>query len=266
MYYETITYEREGNIAIITLNRPEVLNAFNIKMTEEIDEAIKESEKDGNVHVIIITGAGRAFSSGYDLGEMDTYPFDDVEKIWEFEYKKDFERMLNIWNCSKPIIAAVNGYAIAAGFILMSMCDIVIASEEAKFGMPAAKLMAAADLEISVIPWLVGIKKAKEFLFLGDMISANEAKEMGFINRIVPGDKLMDEAKDMADKIAKAAPFAIRMTKASLNRTLDIMGFTSALKAHFDTHILTHATSEGKVLQKELMEKGIKSAPYKKER
>jgi enoyl-CoA hydratase len=262
--YETITYEKEDGVIIITLNRPKVLNALNVKMTEEIDEAIKQAEGDEDARVVIITGAGRAFSSGYDLGEMNTYPFDDAERMWHFEYKKDFERMLDIWNCTKPTIAAVNGYAIASGFVLMNMCDIVIAAEEAKFGIPVAKLIAVADVEISVLPWLVGVKKAKELLFLGDMLDAVEAERIGLVNKVVPKERLIGEAKDMARKIAGAPPFAIKMTKASINRTLDIMGFTAALKAHFDTHILTHATSEGRALQKEVMEKGAKAAPYKR--
>ncbi|MDF2956076.1 MAG: Enoyl-CoA hydratase/carnithine racemase [Candidatus Alkanophagales archaeon MCA70_species_2] len=265
MDYEAITYEKEGEgIAVITLNRPEKLNALSIKMTEELDDALSHAETDTDVRAVVLTGAGRAFSSGYDLEEMKAYPFDMPEEIWQFERKKDFERMLHVWNCEKPTVAAVNGYAIAAGFILASMCDIVIAAENAKFGMPVVRLVAAADAEVSFLPWLVGVRKAKELLFLGEMFDAKEAERIGLVNKVVPPDRVLEEAKEVAKKIAEAPPFAIRLVKASINRTLDIMGFTAALKAHFDTHILSHATREAKAFQTNIKEKGVKAAPYKR--
>lgn len=250
MTFETIKYSKQDNIAFLMMNRPKTHNAQNIKMLDEIDIALQEAAKDDEVRVLIFGGIGKSFSSGHDLKEMieGTNPeyvkqreFMETRVLIEEDYY--YRKCLNIRDFPKPIIAQVQGHCLAAGLMLASMCDIIVAAENAEFGNPVGR-MAAIGVEILVEPWEVPIRIAKEMLFTGDSISAEVAYKHGMVNRVTSLENLESETLKLAEKIATMPPFALRMTKKSLNKTVDIMGQRDAWDHHFDLHQICHATQE----------------------
>lgn len=248
MDYKTILYEVSGNIGRITLNRPGQRNAQNEALILELDSALKAAEANDDVRVIVISGAGASFSSGHDMRLYDRadgslYRAPNVEGRWDYERSMFYDRCLAIWDSPKPTIAQVQGHCLSAGLMIAGMCDIIIAADDAQFGDPVVR-MGAASVELLLHPWLFGVRRAKEMLFTGDPINAQEAKLLGAVNRVVPKERLEEETRALAERIAKMPPFALRMVKHSLNRTLDFMGFRNALNAHFDVHQVAHATSE----------------------
>ncbi|MCM3568248.1 enoyl-CoA hydratase [Neobacillus mesonae] len=248
MDFETILFKKEDGIARVTMNRPHVRNAQNGRMIEEMDEAFRNAEHDPEVKVIILAGAGTSFCSGHDL---KLYPVEDgalyrapnVEGKWEYEREYFFKKMLRTWRMKKPVIAQVQGYCLGAGFVIANMCDLIVASEDSKFGDPVVR-MGAAAVEVFCHPWVLPPRIAKEILFTGNYIEAGRALQYGMVNKVVPLEKLETESQAMAEHIAKMPPFAIGMIKQSVNRTLDIMGFYNSINAHFDTHALSHWTDE----------------------
>lgn len=260
MTWETVLYEKNGNVATITLNRPDKRNAQNYRMITELDEAMKEAERDDDVRVIILAAAGPSFSSGHDMSGMAP---EGGMTDWRIgsEHHKDFEqeffvdKCLYIRNLPKPTIARVQGYCLAAGLMLACMCDIIIAAEDAVFANMVAR-MAAAGVELLIEPWEMGVRQAKEFLFTGDFINAGEAHRLGVVNRVVPRDKLEETVMELANKIALMPPVALRLTKKSLNRTQDIQGYTQSMSAHFDVHMLAHGSDETAKFIENAIEKG----------
>ena len=245
-----IEYESLGSTARIWHNRPESSNAEGKQLLDELDEAMTRAEQDEDVRVIIIGGRGKHFSAGHDIreGQAERSQF-TVEQRYDFESKYYYDYSLRIWDCPKPTIAQVQGACIAGGFMVANMCDLMIVSEDAFFSDPVVRTMSAAAVEILVHPWVMGSRRAREFLYTGKRITAREAYEWGMANRIVPLDGLDAAALAFADEIAVAPPFAVKLTKRSLNRTLDMQGFRNAIKAHFDTHQLSHATAETAALR-----------------
>ena len=211
MDLKNIILQKEGEIAILTFNRPEALNALNNQTRSEFREAMNEIREDDTVKVVILAGAGRAFIAGSDLKELrDTTPLQAHNIIRLGEIIESLE---------KPVIAAVNGFALGGGCEIVMACDIVIASEKAKFGQP--------ELSVGVIPGgggtqrlqrIVGVHKAKELIFTGDIIDAKEAERIGLVNRVVPAEKLNTAAKEMAEKIAKKSSAAVKLAKDAINR------------------------------------------------
>lgn len=256
-----IEIERTDAVARIWLNRPEARNAQNVRMLDELDTAFGELEADDSVHVIILAGRGPHFSSGHDLREgADSRADFSVEQRWMFEQKRYYDYSLRIWDCPKPTIAQVQGACIAAGFAVANMCDLVVAGESAFFSDPVGHTLSAAAVEVLIHPWVMGLRKAKEMLYTGGRIGAQEALAIGLVNRVAPDDQLADAAMALAQQIAKAPPFGMRLTKRSLNRTFDAQGFRTALAAHFDTHQLSHRTEEYAAVRR----KGIDGALAKK--
>lgn len=220
----TINFEIEMGIATITLNRPEAMNAMDPATYEEITEAFLEIDRDDSVRVGIVTGAGdRAFSAGADLKEMHKGASDDNH--WEPWTPSRWDFGLTT---SKPLIAAVNGYALAGGLELALVCDIRIASPNAVFGTPEVKWNLIDGFGAFILPRIVGLSKAMEMLLTGEFVDAQEALRVGLINRIIPGDQLMIEARHLAEKIAGNGAMAVRMTKELVER-----GLTSSLVDHF---------------------------------
>lgn len=216
MSYETIMYEKNDNIATVTLNRPDKLNGLNIKMVEELSHVAENIVSDKSVRAVIITGAGRAFSAGADIREMMTPGQPSLISTWlaKGEQVPCFSRIQNI---DKPVIGAINGLAIGGGCELALLCDLRIASIEAKFGF--------GEIKIGVIPAgggtvrsprIIGMTKAKELLFFGDPIDAEEAYRLGLVNKVVPPKRLLDEAKQWASTLAQRPPLALKAAKACL--------------------------------------------------
>lgn len=227
MAYKALMLEREGPIAIITLNRPNVGNSFDFRLMAEVDNALKEVAEDKNVRAVIITGAGKYFSTGIDL-TMFTNPesmVGDKEDAPEPPSPDDrtygkgtvVGGLLRIRNMSKPVIAAINGPAYGAALSLALGCDIRIASDRARFCMVFVKRGIVPDTAGSfTLPRVVGLPKACELIFTGDTIDAAEAEKIGLVNRVVPHDELMKSAKELAMRIAKNPPLAVAMAKADL--------------------------------------------------
>jgi enoyl-CoA hydratase len=246
--YKTIIYEVTGNVGRVTLNRPGQRNAQNEALILELDDALKRAEASAEVRVIVISGAGPSFSAGHDMrlyerADGSLYRAPDVEGRWDYERRMFYDKCFAIWDLPKPTIAQVQGHCLSAGLMIAGMCDLIIAADDALFGDPVCR-MGAASVELLLHPWLVGVRKAKEMLYTGDPITAQEALSLGMVNRVVPRARLEEETLALAERIAKMPPFALRMAKHSLNRTLDFMGFRNALNAHFDVHQVAHATTE----------------------
>jgi enoyl-CoA hydratase len=210
MTYTTIILEKKDRIAKITLNRPESMNAVNAMLRQETSDALEEIENDDQIDVIIFTGAGRAFSAGMDLKELGN----SSSGLISFPGVWDRIRLLN-----KPTIAAVNGFAITGGFELALCCDIIIASENAKFADTHARVgVLPAGGMSQILPRLVGTKKAKELSFTGNYMTAHEAMQFGLVNRVVHPDKLLSTAEALAKDIISADQGVVRIMKRTIDR------------------------------------------------
>jgi enoyl-CoA hydratase len=217
MTYETILLENHGRVGLITLNRPQALNALNAQLVSEVNHALDGLEADANIGCIVITGSKKAFAAGADIKEMAelTYP-----QIYMDDLFSDSDRVANR---RKPIIAAVNGFALGGGCELALMCDFILAGDNAKFGQP--------EINLGVLPGMggtqrltraVGKAKAMEMCLSGRLIDAVEAERCGIVARIVPSDELLDEALKVAAVIAsKSLPIAM-MIKESVNRAFEV--------------------------------------------
>jgi len=245
MSYEQITYEQIGAIARISLNRADKRNAQGQQLLRELDEAMVQAERDPEIRVVILAGQGAHFSAGHDLKEGTVLRANPtVESRYEYENEHFLGYCLRIYDLSKPTIAQVQGACIAAGFMVANMCDMMVASEDAYFSDPTAHTLGAAAVEMLIHPYVLGLRKAKEFLFTGSRLTAAEGLELGMINKVVPTGELEAETLKLAQRVADAPPFALRLLKRSLNRTRDAQGFRSAIEAHFDTHQLSHTSKE----------------------
>lgn len=247
MDYQDIIYEKLGPVARLWHNRPEMRNAENTRLLEELNHALSDAEADPSIRVIVLAGKNGHFSAGHDLkeGREKRIGF-GVEERWEYEEKYYFGYCMNVLNCAKPTIAQVDGACIAGGFMLANMCDLLVASDGAFFADPVVHTMAVAAVEVLIHPWVLGSRKAKEMLFTGQRMTAAEAVACGMANKVVPAAELDDAVLEMANRIAQAPPFTMKILKKSLNRTFDIMGRDAALRAHFDTHQLSHFSDEAK--------------------
>lgn len=214
MNFDCITYYRENDVAIIKLNRPQVLNATNRQMWLDIRLALEDIKNDPNIKVLIITGEGRSFSSGADLNESKERSVEEY-RDYLFEVKETTRQIINF---DKPIIAAINGYAIGSGHYLSLACDIRIIAEDAKIGSPEAQVASSNVGGASILLQnLIGSGKARELLFTADLIDGKEAERIGLVNKAVPLNMLMEKAMEMAQKISENDSFSIKMMKKGLN-------------------------------------------------
>ena len=214
--------EDVGPVRRFTLNRPERLNALSSELIETLSSTLADAATNDAVRVLIIRGAGRAFCAGYDLKEeAEQQAAEGAHDIgaWRSELAHDVDRMLEIFDHRKPVIAEVHGYCLAGGCDLMMMCDIAIVSDDAMFGEPEIRF--GSGVVTMVMPWLIGTRRTKELLLTGeDRIPANDALRIGLVNRVVPRDRLEKETLDLARSIAKLDPVAVALTKQSINRSL----------------------------------------------
>jgi enoyl-CoA hydratase len=219
MELKTIVYLKEEHVAWITLNRPKVLNAQNTTMLSELNSAFESARKDDEVRVIVLTGEGeRAFSAGGDIGEFIDWESIDYIKKYEGG-KRPYDWIREI---PKPVIAMVNGFALGGGCELAMACDIIIAAENAYFGLPEITVGAIpGGGGTQLLPRLVGEKKAKELIFTGEFISAEEALRLGLVNRVVPIGELREAVEELAGKLKCKSPAILRYAKLSVNRSLE---------------------------------------------
>ena len=256
--YENITLKRERSIAIITLNRPEKMNALSDGLLYDVRDAMDELEKDKTVRAVILTGAGRAFCAGFDLSPREK-PFTTVED-WREHAELGNEICFKIWRSRLPVVAAVNGYCLGGGCDLSMVCDLTVAAETAEFGEPEIQFQSSPPFVI--MPWVVGMKRAKELMLTGARISAAEAERIGLANRVVPADQLMDQARKLAVQLAKVPPPAMLLNKRAINRTFEISGVLSAIEYGAEIFALVQMSEsdEQKEFFKIAGEKGLKAA------
>ena len=224
MKYETIVLEKKENTATIILNRPEKLNAINPKMREELLDVFDVVDQDNDVRAVVITGAGRAFCAGADIKESFLPRIKEKKKGVIADVTREFTELgcLALAKVRKPVIASINGPAIGFGCTLTLVCDIRVASEEARFSMAFTRVGVLPEFGSTYfLPRLIGLGKACELFFTAKMIDAKEAKEIGLVNQVVPADELTKTTYEMASNIAKLAPLAIRLAKRALYRGLD---------------------------------------------
>jgi len=214
MDFECIIYEKEEGIATIKLNRTKVLNAMNKQLWLDFQEALEDVKSDPQIKALIVTGEGRAFSTGADLKESKNRSIEDY-RDYLVELQEATRKIIRF---EKPIIAAINGYALGSGYELALACDIRIAAEEAQIGSPEARVTSSVTGgAMRLVQDLIGPGKAKELLFTAEYIDGKEAERIGLVNKAVPLEQLMEEAKEMARKIAKNSSFSIKMIKTGLN-------------------------------------------------
>ena len=253
-----------GPVRRLTLNRPEVLNALSGALVEELSASLGRAATDQRARVVILRGAGRAFCAGYDLKEEAEHQAErgplDVA-AWREELAQDVERMLEIFDHPKPVIAQVHGYCLAGGCDLMMMCDLAVAADDAVFGEPEIRF--GSGVVTMVMPWLIGARRAKELLLTGeDRIDAAEALRIGLVNRVVPRERLEEETLALARKIAVMDPVALSLTKRSINRSLEVAGFREGLAANVDLDAIIESAEvpERKEFNRIREEQGLKAA------
>jgi enoyl-CoA hydratase len=214
MDFDCIIYEKEEGIATIKLNRTKVLNAMNKQLWLDFQVALEDVKSDPEIKALIVTGEGRAFSTGADLKESKDRSIEDY-RDYLVELQEATRKIIRF---EKPIIAAINGYALGSGYELALACDIRIAAEDAQIGSPEARVTSSVTGgAMRLVQDLIGPGKAKELLFTAEYIDGKEAERIGLVNKAVPLEHLMEEAKDMARKIAKNSSFSIKMIKTGLN-------------------------------------------------
>ena len=246
----TVRYAVEGHVCTLTMDRPEVANAQDTRLIDDLDAAFDAAGANDEVRVVVLTGAGRHFSSGHDLkalvGDVEADEWrqmrDTPEGKFEHEKVMYFDRCLRIRDFPKPTIAAVNGSCVAAGLMLACMCDLIVAADDAVFSNPVLRMTGAA-VEILVEPWEMPPRKAKEFLLAAEKFTADEAERLGMVNRVVPAERLLAEAHELAERVAKVPPATAQVVKRSINKTLDLMGQRDAWDYHFMAHHWMHNTA-----------------------
>lgn len=242
MPFQTLRYEEQDAIGYLTLNRPDRLNALSPTLMAELREALDAIDANPDLRALILTGAGRAFSAGFDI-QTEALPGASLSSeppsgeppsadARRSRLKANIDTFLMIWNLTKPVIAAVNGYALGGACELVQICDIKIASDRAMLGEPEIRLGYGAPLLMT--PYSVNLAIAKELLLTGDIIDAHEAARIGMVNRVVPHDDLLPECERIARKISRIPAIGVKTTKIAVNRALESAGFLNALNHNLE--------------------------------
>jgi len=242
----------------ITLNRPEKRNALNNALRGEIFSALESADRDPEVRVSILRGAGKCFSAGYDLGANNAvdqpYHTAGGDGNWS---RHVVEGWFNIWDLQKPVIAQVHGYCLAGGSELATSCDLVYVAEDAQIGYPPVRLMSPPDMQYH--PWMVGMRHAMELMLTGDAISGVEAARIGFANRAYPAEELDQRVLEMAERMARIPTDLQQLNKRSVHRAMEIMGMRAALRAGTEIQALGFHTRSTREYFKEFA-KGVTHA------
>jgi len=241
---DTLTYtEDTPGIGLVTLNRPRRANAMNKQMLSELRMLCGSLSKDARLRCVVVTGAGSAFCSGFDLKDQADAPPQGVAE-WTPILEADFEGIMSFWELPVPTIAAVNGPALAGGFELMLGCDLAVAAKGAVFGEPELKF--GAGIVAMLLPWFVGPKVAKYMIYTGeDTLSAEQARDLGIVNQVVEPHEVLPTAMDLARKLIRIDPMVMRRTKMAINRTYETMGMRAALRSALDIDILIEGEGSG---------------------
>ena len=258
--YENLIVAVADQVAHLTLSRPDRLNALNKAALLEINSALDSLEADAGVRVIVVSGSGRAFSSGFDLkAQMEQRP--EGAAVWREILDLDFDTTMRFWNSPKPTIAAVHGACLAGAFELAMACDITIACEDATFGEPELKF--GAGIVTMLLPWMTSPKQAKRIILSADdRIPARDALAMGLVSRVVPPGTHVDVALRTARGIALMDPNLVAETKKALNRTYDLQGMQTALRMALDIDhgIESHGSPDKRAFMDVARERGMRAA------
>lgn len=257
---ETILYERTGRIARILLNRPEKLNAISRQLQRELLDALVEAERDDGVHVALVSGAGRAFSAGYDLTGGSGVAAAQSSAI--AHDRNGLEQLLSnwlrIWDLRLPVVAKVHGHCLAGGTQLATICDVTISAEDARVGAPQLPL--GAGFVASFWAWQIGGKRAKEFFFpVGSMISGREAADIGLFNRALPADQLDAWVEDYVERTTKTPKEILILQKKAINRTQEVQGFREAMTAGVEIDAIAHFSDPVLEMNRSIRERGLRA-------
>ena len=255
--YQDISLEHHGSVARLIINRPDRLNSLRLpESRDEMIRALDEVEQDENLRVVIITGKGdKAFCTGWDMESIDDLNLAQLEAI----LRGNLELFFKIWYLRQPVIAAINGYALAAGAALALTCDLAIAAEHAQLGEPEIRHYALSPMPI--MPFLTHSKFLHEYYYTGDMINAAIMLRLGLVNRVVPADDLESVSMKLAERIAKVPAHPLEMTKRSLRHVYDMMGFSNAMRQHAlsDALVLGADLPEQRQLMDLLAQEGMRA-------
>ncbi|MCB1741952.1 MAG: enoyl-CoA hydratase/isomerase family protein [Gammaproteobacteria bacterium] len=247
-------------IAEVVFNRPRQLNAFNNELMHATLELMSELEGDESVRVIVVRGAGRAFSAGFDLKAAGERSLDSIDKV-RAQMELQFDFIMRFWTSTKPTIAAVHGYCIAGAFELSLACDMTVAARDAVFGEPEVRF--GTGTVAMLFPWVTGPKQAKEILLTGaDRIAAEDALRMGLVNRVVEPAEVLAVSMRLARQVARSSPLSVRRMKEAVNRSYEVMGMRQALASGLDIDIELNATPtfEKSEFARIRRESGVKAA------
>ena len=255
--FETVGYETEGRVATITLARPEKLNAISMQLQDDLLEALERAAADPGIHVAVVQGLGRAFSTGYDItvggtgGGGVTGDRAGLERI--------MRNWLRIWDLPLPVVAKVHGYCLAGGTQLAAICDVTFVTDDCRVGTPQLPL--GAGFVGSIWTWLVGPKKAKEMFFpTGDMITGAEAAEWGLFNQSFPAEELDDAVAAYVARVARTPKEILALQKQSANRIQEIQGFREALLQAVEVDAIAHASPAVRAINEFIRENGLQAA------
>jgi enoyl-CoA hydratase len=250
--------EPRPQVRRITLNRPEKRNALSNELRGEVLAAVEAADRDPEVRVSIIRGAGVCFSSGYNLGadNRQNQPYYTPGGAGQWA-RHVIEGSFRIWDMAKPVIAQVHGYCLAGGSELATACDLVYVAEDAQIGYPPVRLMSPPDMQFH--PWLMGMRDAMEMMLTGDSISGTEAAAKGFANRAFPAAELEARVLEIAERVAKIPTELQQINKRSMHRAMEIMGLRAAIRAGTEIQALAF-TTEASLTYRQEFAKGVRHA------
>jgi enoyl-CoA hydratase len=256
---DVVLYERRGPAAWITLNRPDKLNALDRAVVAGLLEALARADADDEVKVVVLTGAGRAFSAGFDISPENETGIEGALG-WREELARDVQVTMRLWSLPKPTIAAVRGWCLGGACELAMACDLVVAAEDARFGEPEIRF--GSGPVTLLMPFVLGQKKTNELLFTGDAVNAQEAERLGLVNRVVPGEGLEAAVTDLVHRIAPTPLPVLRLTKIALNRAWEAMGLREAVGVNLELSAILNAadTPEQREFNEIAKERGVKAA------
>jgi enoyl-CoA hydratase/carnithine racemase len=248
--FENLLWEQDEHVVVLTLNRPDYMNAISQDLEAELHEALRQAVKEPSIRAIVLTGAGRAFSAGYDLSEEeeDQGPrraADSLNYWWGIDMQTPNQH-LALMRLEKPIIAAVNGWCLGGGMWYALASDITIASEQAVFGQPEVREIQNSTFLLAA---LAGWKHAHRYALTGDHFDAKEAERIGIVNEVVPHDELMPTALKLAKRIALMPPDSVRINKAITTYGMEAMGLRNALDAAAMLSVIVHASTDSRDLE-----------------
>ena len=228
-----VTYEADGRVGIVTLNRPDKLNAISVELKKTLVERFHEADGDATTSVVVPRAEGRSFCAGYDISPNPARAARKGNALaWHASLSDDTALELTPWNMKKPVIASVQGHCLGGGCELAMVCDLTIAAEDALFGEPEIRFSNVGP--VMVMPWIIGLKRARELLYLGDPIDARTALAYGMVNRVVPRAELKSATLKVARRVALMSPEALAATKLAINRGAEAAGFRNAINAGVD--------------------------------